>query len=147
MRKLDFRALIIIFVLLLAACTEDSAQGQPNVQGSTINVKNESDREITSIELKLYQQDMVQFSPTSMNADESLIVKGETMEYNIRKQDIDFDEPVTIEAVAMIDGVEISAGRSKTFELVQGETYEFELARDPELQFREVQELGTNSQQ
>lgn len=83
---------------------------------------------------------MVQASPTAMNADESLIVMGETLDFEILTQDINFDEPVIIEAIAMIDGVEESAGKTAPMELRPGENYRFELARDPEMQFREVQE-------
>jgi predicted anti-sigma-YlaC factor YlaD len=65
---------------------------------------------------------------------------GETLDFEILTQDINFDEPVIIEAIAMIDGVEESAGKTAPMELRPGENYRFELARDPEMQFREVQE-------
>ncbi|OHX56144.1 hypothetical protein BB776_05285 [Planococcus salinarum] len=140
MRKFYLFLFIIMTVTLMAACSDEAEQSDNEAPATAINVTNSSDRQITSIELKLYQNDMVQASPTLMNADESLIVMGEEVEFEILTQDMDFDEPVVIEAVAMIDGVEVSAGKTVPMELVQGERYEFELARDPEMQFREIQE-------
>lgn len=140
MRKIYLFLFIGMFVSLMAACSDEGEQGEIEAQETAIIVTNSSDRQITSIELKLYQNDMVQASPTAMNADESLIVTGEEVEFEILTQDIDFDEPVVIEAVAMINGVEVSAGKTAPLELVQGEIYQFELARDPEMQFREIQE-------
>ncbi len=121
------------------ACSEETETAETE-EAAIIQVTNSSARQITSIELKLYQNDMVQASPTAMNADESLIVMGETLDFEILTQDINFDEPVIIEAIAMIDGVEESAGKTAPMELRPGENYRFELARDPEMQFREVQE-------
>ncbi len=121
------------------ACSEEKETAETE-EAAIIQVTNSSARQITSIELKLYQNDMVQASPTAMNADESLIVMGETLDFEILTQDINFDEPVIIEAIAMIDGVEESAGKTAPMELRPGENYRFELARDPEMQFREVQE-------
>lgn len=127
-------------VLALAACSGETDSEQGNAAETSITVRNSSDQQITSIELKLYQNDMVQASPTAMNADESLIVKGEEIDFEILTQDVNFDESVVIEAVAMINGVEVSAGTTAPMQLVQGESYEFELAPDPEMQFREIQE-------
>ena len=138
MRKLFLFLFIVMIVSLMAACSSESEQG--DAPETSIKVTNSSDQQITSIELKLYQNDMVQASPTAMNADESLIVMGEEIEFEILTQDMNFDEPVIIEAVAMINGVEVSAGKTAPMELVQGESYQFELARDPEMQFREIQE-------
>lgn len=121
------------------SCSEETETAETE-EAAIIQVTNSSARQITSIELKLYQNDMVQASPTAMNADESLIVMGETLDFEILTQDINFDEPVIIEAIAMIDGVEESAGKTAPMELRPGENYRFELARDPEMQFREVQE-------
>ena len=140
MQKLFLFTLIALAVFLMGACSEGPGGSETEASETGIAVTNNSDRQITSIELKLYQKDMVQASPTAMNADESLIVMGETVDFEILTQDINFDEPVVIEAVAMIDGVEISAGKTEPMQLVSGGRYEFELARDPELQFREVQE-------
>lgn len=139
MKKLYLLLFILILALVLTACTEDTETGGTE-EAAIIQVTNSSARQITSIELKLYQNDMVQTSPTAMNADESLIVMGEAVEFEILTQDLDFDEPVVIEAVAMIDGVEESAGKTEPMELSPGGIYKFELARDPEMQFREVQE-------
>lgn len=127
-------------VLALAACSGGKGSEQGNASETSIAVKNSSDEQITSIELKLYQNDMVQASPTAMNADESLIVKGEEVGFEILTQDLNFDEAVVIEAVAMINGVEVSAGTTAPMQLVQGENYKFELSPDPEMQFREIQE-------
>lgn len=140
MQKFYLFTIIALAVFLLAACSEGPGGTETEVTETGIAVTNNSARQITSIELKLYQKEMVQASPTAMNADESLIVMGETVDFEILTQDINFDEPVVIEAVAMIDGVEVSAGKTEPMQLVSGELYEFELARDPELQFREVQE-------
>lgn len=140
MKKSYLFLFIFLIGTFLMACSNDSETAETEEMAATIQVTNSSSRQITSIELKLYQNDMVQVSPTAMNADESLIVMGETVDFEILTQDIDFDEPVVIEAVAMIDGVEESAGETEPMELVQGGSYIFELARDPELQFRELQE-------
>lgn len=140
MKKIYLFLFIGIIVSLLAACSGESVSEQGHAPETFIKVTNSSDQQITSIELKLYQNDMVQASPTAMNADESLIVMGEGVEFEILTQDMNFDAPVAIEAVAMINGVEVSAGKTAPMELVQGESYEFELARDPEMQFRETQE-------
>lgn len=140
MKKLYVILFILLMGAVLSACTDETEPGGTDEKAAIIQVANSSARQITSIELKLYQNDMVQASPTVMNADESLIVMGEAVDFEILTQDIDFNEPVVIEAVAMIDGVEVSAGTTEPMELSQGENYEFELARDPELQFREIQE-------
>ena len=140
MHKFYLVLFAIGIVLALAACSGDTDSEQGNASETSITVRNSSDKQITSIELKLYQNDMVQTSPTAMNADESLIVKGEEVEFEILTQDVNFDEPVVIEAVAMINGVEVSAGTTAPMQLVQGESYRFELARDPDMQFREILE-------
>lgn len=140
MRKKQFYLIIVLAVLLLAACSGETEPAQTDAPGTVIKVTNNSARQITSIELKLYQNDMVQASPTAMNADESLIVRGESVDFEILLQDIDFDEPVIIEAVAMVNGVEESAGKTEPMQLVQGESYQFELAGDSELQLRELEE-------
>lgn len=140
MNKFYLVLFAIGIVLALAACSGDTDSEQGNASETFITVRNSSDKQITSIELKLYQNDMVQASPTAMNADESLIVKGEEIEFEILTQDLNFDESVVIEAVAMINGVEVSAGTTAPMQLVQGESYDFELARDPEMQFREIQQ-------
>ncbi|MCM3611869.1 hypothetical protein M4S82_11445 [Planococcus sp. MERTA32b] len=133
---------LLLFILsigpVLTACSAET-ETEETEEAAIIQVTNSSARQITSIELKLYQNDMVQASPTAMNADESLIVMDEAVDFEVLTQDIDFDEPVVIEAVAMIDGVEESAGQTEPMELSLGEIYKFELARDPELQFREMQ--------
>lgn len=139
MKKLYLMIFILIIGSVLMACSEETETAETE-EAAIIQVTNSSARQITSIELKLYQNDMVQASPTAMNADESLIVMGETLDFEIFTQDINFDEPVIIEAIAMIDGVEESAGKTAPMELRPGENYRFELARDPEMQFREVQE-------
>ncbi|WP_084242698.1 hypothetical protein [Planomicrobium okeanokoites] len=139
MKKLYLMIFILITGSVLMACSEETETAETE-EAAIIQVTNSSARQITSIELKLYQNDMVQASPTAMNADESLIVMGETLDFEILTQDINFDEPVIIEAIAMIDGVEESAGKTAPMELSPGENYRFELARDPEMQFREVQE-------
>ncbi|XKE95584.1 hypothetical protein LG326_04395 [Metaplanococcus flavidus] len=139
MKKLYLMIFILIIGSVLMACSEETETAETE-EAAIIQVTNSSARQITSIELKLYQNDMVQASPTAMNADESLIVMGETLDFEILTQDINFDEPVIIEAIAMIDGVEESAGKTAPMELRPGENYRFELARDPEMQFREVQE-------
>ncbi|PKH08513.1 hypothetical protein [Planomicrobium sp. MB-3u-38] len=139
MKKLYLMIFILITGSVLMACSEETETAETE-EAAIIQVTNSSARQITSIELKLYQNDMVQASPTAMNADESLIVMGETLDFEILTQDINFDEPVIIEAIAMIDGVEESAGKTAPMELRPGENYRFELARDPEMQFREVQE-------
>lgn len=139
MKKLYLMIFILIIGSVLMACSEETETAETE-EAAIIQVTNSSARQITSIELKLYQNDMVQASPTAMNADESLIVMGETLDFEIFTQDINFDEPVIIEAIAMIDGVEESAGKTAPMELRPGENYRFELARDPEIQFREVQE-------
>ncbi|QHJ72096.1 hypothetical protein [Planococcus halotolerans] len=140
MKKLYIILFILLIGAVLSACSDEAETAGTDEEAAIIQVTNSSDRQITSIELKLYQNDMVQASPTVMNADESLIVMGEAVDFEILTQDIDFNEPVVIEAVAMIDGVEVSAGTTEPMELSQGEYYAFELARDPELQFREIQE-------
>jgi hypothetical protein len=139
MKKLYLMIFILIIGSVLMSCSEETETAETE-EAAIIQVTNSSARQITSIELKLYQNDMVQASPTAMNADESLIVMGETLDFEILTQDINFDEPVIIEAIAMIDGVEESAGKTAPMELRPGENYRFELARDPEMQFREVQE-------
>lgn len=139
MKKIYLYLFILTMGTVLMACS-DGTEPAGTEEAATIQVTNSSARQITSIELKLYQNDMVQASPTAMNADESLIVMGEAVEFEILTQDIDFNESVVIEAVAMIDGVEVSAGTTEPMELIQGDSYEFELARDPELQFREMRE-------
>ncbi|WP_422122539.1 hypothetical protein DHX103_12120 [Planococcus sp. X10-3] len=139
MQKFYLYLLIFLIALLLAACGEPE-QEQTAASETIIQVTNNSARQITSIELKLYQNDKVQASPTAMNADESLIVTDESVEFDILTQDIDFDEPVVIEAVTMINGVEESAGQTEPMELVPGERYQFELSGDEELQFREISE-------
>jgi len=140
MQKIYLFLFIGIIVSLLTACSGESELEQGDASETFIKVTNSSDQQITSIELKLYQNDKVQASPTAMNADESLIVMGEEIEFEILTQDMNFDEMVVIEAVAMINGVEVSAGKTAPMQLIQGESYEFELARDPEMQFREIQE-------
>lgn len=140
MKKIVLFLFVFIIGILLAACSGDTELGQTKENESLIYVTNNSARQITSIELKIYQKDKVQVSPTAMNADESLIVMGETVDFEILTQDINFDEVVIIEAVAMINGVEESAGKTEPMKLVEGESYQFELGRDPELEFRELQE-------
>ncbi|MFD1032332.1 hypothetical protein [Metaplanococcus flavidus] len=137
MRKIHLYLLIFLIALVGAACGESEPE-QPEASETFIQVINNSARQITSIELKLYQNEKVQASPTAMNADESLIVMEDAVEFDILQQDIDFDEPVTIEAVAMINGVEESAGQTEPMELVPGESYQFELSGDEELHFREM---------
>ncbi len=139
MKKLYLVLSIFFFGILMVACSDDSATADPD-EMVIIQVTNSSDEQITSIELKFYQNDMVQASPTAMNEDESLIVMGESVDFDILTQNLNFSEPVVIEAVAMIGGVEVSAGKTAPMELIQGDSYSFELARDPELQFREVLE-------
>lgn len=139
MKKLYLVLGIFFFGILMVACSDDSETADPD-EKVIIQVTNSSAQQITSIELKFYQNDMVQASPTAMNEDESLIVMGETVDFDILTQNLNFDEPVIIEAVAMIGGVEMSAGKTEPMELIQGDSYSFELARDPELQFREIQE-------
>lgn len=139
MKKLYLVLGICFFGILMMACSDDSETADPE-EMVIIQVTNSSAQQITSIELKFYQNDMVQASPTAMNEDESLIVMGESVDFDILTQNLNFDEPVVIEAVAMIGGVEVSAGKTEPMELIQGDSYSFELARDPELQFRKIQQ-------
>ena len=138
MRKIHLCLLIFLMALIMGACSGESEQ--TDVPETIIQVTNNTAHQITSIELKLYQNDMVQASPTAMNADESLIDSGTGVEFEILTQDIDFGEPVTIEAVAMIDGVEKSAGHTEPMDLVPGESYQFELSGDGELQFGDMEQ-------
>ena len=130
MKKLFYLICIILLVALLTACSSSLASTSPNNATALIQVVNNSDKKIHSVELHPSQY-VKQLSTQGLaNADGSSFKKGDIFSFELSSSEIDLNQPVTIEFIVEIDNVKISAGTVKSIQLSKGNAFNFEITED-----------------
>lgn len=130
MKKSSLLICIILSIALLTACSSSFALTSPNSQTALIQVVNNSDNKIHSVELYFYQNLKQPTSQGSANADGSALKKGDILSFELSSGELDLNQPVTIESIVEIDNVKMSAGTVESIQLSKGNAFNFEITED-----------------
>lgn len=135
MKKNSLLIGLILSIALLTACSSSLASTSPNSATALIQVVNNSDKEIQSVELHPYQY-VTQLSTQGVaNADGSAFKKGDILSFELSSSEIDLNQPVTIELIVESDNVKFSAGTIKSIQLSKGNAFNFEITKDTSSNF------------
>lgn len=130
MKKSSLLICMIVSIALLAACSSSFALTSPNSQTALIQVINNADHKIHSVELYFYQNLKQPISQGSANADGSALKKGDIVSFELSSGDLDLNQPVTLESIVKIGNVKISAGTVTSIQLSKGNAFNFEITED-----------------
>ena len=130
MKKKSFLVCIILVIALLTACSSSLATTSPNSQTALIQVVNNFDNNIRSIELDFHQNGMQLTTQGAANADGSALKKGDILSFEVSSSDFDLNQPITIKANVKINNVKMFAGTVELIQLSKGNAYNFEITED-----------------
>ena len=130
MKKISLLIGLILSIVILTACSSSLASTSPNGTTALIQIVNNSDKKIQSVELHPYQA-VTQLSTQGLaNADGSALKKGDILSFELSSSEIDLNQPVTIELIVEIDNVKFSVGTVKSIQLSEGNAFNFEITKD-----------------
>lgn len=130
MKKSSLLIWMIVSIALLTACSNSFALTSPNSQTALIQVVNNTDQKIHSVELHFYQNLKQPTSQGSANADGSALKKGDILSFELSSEHLDLNQPVTIESIVEIDNVKMSTGTVTSIQLSKGNAFNFEITED-----------------
>ena len=130
MRKNTFLICIILLVALLTACSSSLASKSPNSQTALIQVINNFNNKIDSVELSFYQYGVQVNTQGTANADGSAFKKGDILSFEVSGSDFDLNQPITIKSTVKINNVKMFAGTVESIQLSKGNAFNFEITED-----------------
>lgn len=111
---------------VLAACSDSSAP-VTNEHSARIEIANETDENINAIEMDVTQMNQYVSTQGGSYADGSSIKKGDTLDFELTEEGVDFTKPVDIEVRVQMDGETTKIGTLQAVQLAEGETIEAEI--------------------
>lgn len=111
---------------VLAACSHSSAP-VTNEHSARIEIANETDENINAIEMDVTQMNQYVSTQGGSYADGSSIKKGDTLDFELTEEGVDFTKPVDIEVRVQMDGETTKIGTLQAVQLAEGETVEAEI--------------------
>lgn len=119
---------IILSIWLLTACSQQSlATTAPNSGTALLQVINHSNSPIHSIELSFYQNGFLVSTQGGAYADGSSLKNGDFLDFQLMGHNIDFNQPVTIEARVTINKQNVLVGSIQSVQLTRGNVFNFEI--------------------
>lgn len=99
MKRILPLSMTVLLIIILSACTETSEDSiEPNNENMIINIKNNANFDIYGVEVNI-----LEYSPTSVNADGSKIKKRDSLRFEFLAEDIKLDGETTMEVSILIN--------------------------------------------
>ncbi|MFJ7979892.1 hypothetical protein ACIQ1D_06230 [Lysinibacillus xylanilyticus] len=95
MRRILFLSITVLLLLILSAC---AGTPEPNNENMIINIKNNANFDIYGVEVNI-----LEYSPTGINADGSKIKKRDSLSFEFLAEDIELDGETTMEVSILIN--------------------------------------------
>lgn len=133
MKKMIILPITLLVVIFLTACNNSVDANTSNKDQIIINVKNNTNFEIYSLELSWYQNGNLKGTQGTMNANDSEIGKGESFVFELIESDLNINEKALFE-VAVLDDKDsinkITINNKVPFQLAKNTEYNFEIRGD-----------------
>ncbi|MCA1320933.1 hypothetical protein LC085_13500 [Bacillus tianshenii] len=126
--------LMVMILLFLAACSSQEKSMEPAKDTVLIEVKNSTEYEIYSLELRYYHTEMLFGSQQTMKAEDGpRLRKGESLAFILEESDLNFEQEVFFE-LALIDVLNnrkrVVIGEKFPLTLKKGKRYQLKLTGD-----------------
>ncbi|MFS0638212.1 hypothetical protein AB1K84_20095 [Mesobacillus foraminis] len=130
MKKLMILALLILLLFVVSACVDSNETKGSDKKDIIIDIKNNADFDIYSIEIGVYKNEEITATQGSMNADGSKIKKGESLRFDLSKKDFKYGVEANFKVV--IEKINNNRTKDMSFKLdiTQQKEYSLEIIGD-----------------
>ncbi|WP_299095682.1 hypothetical protein [uncultured Metabacillus sp.] len=123
MKRLMILAITMLLLFFVSACGNSEKTIGSNKGDIIVDIKNNADFDIYSIEIGVYKNEELKATQGSMNADGSKLKKGESLRFELTGNDFNLDGEINLEVV--IEKINNERPKEMSFKLENAQQKEY----------------------